>query len=53
MDIFIDIIEKHIQQMKAHNEFSADQPLNIAKIKDISYVMKYYYETLQSYRSRK
>lgn len=53
MDIFIDIIEKHIHQLKTNNEFAPDQLLNIAKFKDISYVMKYYYETLAAYRSKK
>ena len=53
MDIFIDIVEKHIQQLKIHNEFAPDQLLNITKIKNISYVMKYYYDTLNVYRAKK
>ncbi len=53
MDVFIDIIEKHIHNLKTHDEFAPDKPLNMSKIKDISYVMKYYYETLTNFRSKK
>lgn len=50
---FIDIIQRHIQQLKIHDEFSPEKLLNMDKIKDISYVMKYYYGTLSAYRTRK
>jgi len=53
MDVFIDVVERHIEQLKNNNEFSADNLLNINRIKDLSYTMKYYYETLEIYRSKK
>lgn len=53
MDVFIDVVERHIEQLKTHNEFAPDKILNINKIKDLSYTMKYYYETLETYRSKK
>lgn len=53
MEIFIDVVERHIEQLKTHNEFAPDKILNINKIKDLSYTMKYYYETMESYRSKK
>jgi hypothetical protein len=53
MEVFIDVVERHIEQLKNNNEFSADNLLNINRIKDLSYTMKYYYETLETYRSKK
>lgn len=53
MDVFKDVVGRHIERLKTHNEFSLDKCLNINKIKDISYTMKYYYETINAYRSKK
>jgi len=53
MEVFIDIVEKHIHQLKIHNEFDPNQCLNIANIKDISYIMKYYYDTMSTFRVKK
>jgi hypothetical protein len=53
MDVFIDVVERHIEQLKTNSEFGSDRLLNMSKIKDISYTMKYYYETINAYRSKK
>ncbi len=53
MEIFIDIVENHIHKLKETSDFSTDALLNINSIKDISYVMKNYYETLNIYKAKK
>ncbi len=53
MEVFIEIVENHIQQLKAHNKFDPNALLNINQIKDLSYIMKYYYATNDKIRAKK
>lgn len=53
MEVFLDIVKRHIQYLQCHNEFASDKCLNIKKLKEVSYVMKDYQETLNAYRGQK
>lgn len=53
MEDFIDLVKNHVQALKIRWELDPHTPLNINKIKNLSYIMQHYHQTLDAFRSKK